>query len=852
MKSDFDSRIIGNQTVSVEEVDSSNQSVSDPNAEMEQHVDDTKADLASANKRLVDKAENYERAQVSPASSEGQLRTLVETIPDLIWLKNAGGVYLSCNTMFENFFGAKEADIVGKTDFDFVNKELAEFFRDHDRKAMAAGKPSVNEEWLTFANDGHRAFVETIKTPMRDANGALIGVLGIARDITDRFHAEEKIKRAAEIQAVLREIAEAAVVSKTLDELYAKVHQSIGRVLPAEMFFVNIKDEAAQEIVVPFCSEKVDFIPQRRPLDKGMTEHVMKLGKAALLSASDIKRLRDSGEYTLERVQNVEVRQNLVAPLIDSKGEPFGTISSVLFDDSQSFQADDVDVFSVIAAQVSMAIERKNVEDALWEMAERNRMLVEQAQDGIVLVSPEGRFITSNNAFLKMLGYSLDELTRLYVFNLVVPAEQPDLPEYMQKIASGAGMLKEWTLIRKDGSIFPTEISARVLSDGRHITIIRDISERRQREQELLQDALLATRVQKALLSLPAESKFLDIHTVFRPLGYVGGDLYFMDWRYEGRLLRGFLVDAPGHGLGTALHTASLHVLLREVNELDLPLTDAMRWLSGRAAEYYGDSVFIGALGFEIDLETRQMQWSCAGIRKIRVATAKQQGVIECPITCKGIGQIENFNKMVMPLEVGDTFYFMTDGIAAMLDELPTTPMENYSEMVGLINKLAENEGRNDDATAVCIRIASLPQSTTRQDGWPKILRINSYGDYQRFKGEVAKILEEVTGKPHSLQEVAVHEALANAMECRDGVPRQHRARLRFNRVGNRLIVRVKTTRMGFAGNAILRRLRSHPEDMFSFGEDASMGRGMPIMLSTSHKMTYNSEGTEVLLAWKL
>ena len=53
-------------------------------------------------------------------------------------------------------------------------------------------------------------------------------------------------------------------------------------------------------------------------------------------------------------------------------------------------------------------------------------------------------------------------------------------------------------------------------------------------------------------------------------------------------------------------------------------------------------------------------------------------------------------------------------------------------------------------------------------------------------------------------------------------------------------------------GNAILRRLRSQPADMFSFGEDASMGRGIPMMLSISHKMTYNSEGTEVLLAWRL
>ena len=102
------------------------------------------------------------------------------------------------------------------------------------------------------------------------------------------------------------------------------------------------------------------------------------------------------------------------------------------------------------------------------------------------------------------------------------------------------------------------------------------------------------------------------------------------------------------------------------------------------------------------------------------------------------------------------------------------------------------------------------------------------------------------------MQEVAVHEALANALECRDGIPRQHRAEICFRRIGNRLSIRVKSSRMGFAGNAILRRLRAKPEELFHYGEDAGMGRGIPIMLSVSDKMTYNNEGTELLLAWKI
>ncbi len=135
-----------------------------------------------------------ERKQInrSLAENEARLRTLVNTIPDLVWLKDVEGVYLFCNPMFERFFGAKNAEIVGKTDYDFVDRELADFFRRHDQIAVEAGKPSSNEEWITCADDGREALLNTIKSPMFDDEGKLIGVLGIARDITDIKRAENE------------------------------------------------------------------------------------------------------------------------------------------------------------------------------------------------------------------------------------------------------------------------------------------------------------------------------------------------------------------------------------------------------------------------------------------------------------------------------------------------------------------------------------------------------------------------------------------------------------------------------------------------------------------------------------
>lgn len=129
--------------------------------------------------------------------NEARLRALMQTIPDLVWLKDLGGNYLACNRQFERLVGAAEARIVGRTDYDFFPRDLADFFREHDRRALAAGKPCINEEWLTFAEGGYHGLFETVKTTMQDNAGVPIGVVGIARDITERHKAEEQRRQLA-------------------------------------------------------------------------------------------------------------------------------------------------------------------------------------------------------------------------------------------------------------------------------------------------------------------------------------------------------------------------------------------------------------------------------------------------------------------------------------------------------------------------------------------------------------------------------------------------------------------------------------------------------------------------------
>jgi len=149
--------------------------------------------------RDIAERKSAEEAEHALRRSEAQLRTVIETLPDMVWLKDPDGVYLTCNHRFERFFGAKRTEIVGKTDYDFVDRELADFFREKDKLAMELGKPSMNEEEITYADDGHRELLETIKTPMYGPKGELIGVLGIARDITERKRLEAGLKEGFEV-----------------------------------------------------------------------------------------------------------------------------------------------------------------------------------------------------------------------------------------------------------------------------------------------------------------------------------------------------------------------------------------------------------------------------------------------------------------------------------------------------------------------------------------------------------------------------------------------------------------------------------------------------------------------------
>ena len=142
-------------------------------------------------------------AKIEAQNERNKLKAILENIPDLLWIKDVNGVFLTCNKRFEDFFGAKEKDIINKTDYDFVDKELADFFTNKDRLAMNSNKPLSNFEELTFAKDGHKEFMQTIKSKVIDSNGNILGVLGIGRDLTELRDKEvELTEQQEELQSI--------------------------------------------------------------------------------------------------------------------------------------------------------------------------------------------------------------------------------------------------------------------------------------------------------------------------------------------------------------------------------------------------------------------------------------------------------------------------------------------------------------------------------------------------------------------------------------------------------------------------------------------------------------------------
>jgi len=157
------------------------------------------------------------------------LVSLINSIPDLIFYKDKNSVYLGCNHAFEGFAGLKAEKLIGLTDLDMFDQEMAKSFRMIDREVMQQGQVRINEQLVHYP-DGRQVLFETLKTPYYDPQGNVLGIIGTGRDITERKKKEADILFLS-YNDVLTTLYNRTYFAEAMKQLEAVCDKSIGLVM---------------------------------------------------------------------------------------------------------------------------------------------------------------------------------------------------------------------------------------------------------------------------------------------------------------------------------------------------------------------------------------------------------------------------------------------------------------------------------------------------------------------------------------------------------------------------------------------------------------------------------------------
>ena len=200
--------------------------------------------------------------------------------------------------------------------------------------------------------------------------------------------------------------------------------------------------------------------------------------------------------------------------------------------------------------------------DALAEERKRNHDLINLASDGIIIADLGGRLTDANEAGCRLHGYSLEEMLTKSIRDLIPPEDNDRLSRQRSQLLDGHTDVDEWTAVRKNGSRFPVEVSAKILPDGRWQGIVRDISERKRTEEALrLSEAAArkATRARDEMLGIVA-------HDLRNPLQVIVANA---------RVLRRAERAENARDIGREIETASrrMNNLIQEL--LDITQLDA-------------------------------------------------------------------------------------------------------------------------------------------------------------------------------------------------------------------------------------------------------------------------------------
>ena len=393
-------------------------------------------------------------------TERSHLRALLRTLPDMVWMKDNHGIYQFCNPGFEPLCGCPEPFIVGKTDYDFVDRERADFFRKHDRIAAEAENPWTFEEWLSYKDGRYTGLFVTTKTAVKDEKGNVLGVLGVAHDITEIRNTQVKLGKRINEQNCLNQVLR---ITEDSEAPLAEMMCRLVETLPPGWFYPELA--AASIEWEGRCFSTANF-------GESAADH----------QQSCLIRLGDTvhGKLTVSYVE----------PCPEQDEGPFLNEERILL--------------AAIAERLGSVIQRRNEIEAGKRREEIFRAIVSQAPDAITLVDAETlAFVEFNDATCNSLGYSREELSQCRLSDIEGEFDSATLHSRVQQHIQ-AGSAHFDTLKRsKDGTLRNVHVSMKaIMLQGRNYlsliwTDITDrvrIQEQLDRERQRLQNIIDGTR----------------------------------------------------------------------------------------------------------------------------------------------------------------------------------------------------------------------------------------------------------------------------------------------------------------------------------------------------------------------
>ena len=421
-------------------------------------------------------ASGHKHASAELAASEIRLRTIVETQAECVKVVAPDGTLLEMNPAGLTMIEADSADqVLGKSVLFLIAPEHREAFRAHTKRVCRGEHGSLEFEIVGLK--GTRRWLESHDAPLPDEKGAIIGALGVTRDITKRKHDER-------VQAATYRIADAVNTTHGLDELLATIHRIVGEVIPATNLFVALFDPATNTISFPYFADELDPAPPA-PMKVGdrstLTEYVLRTGKPLL--ATD--------EVFAEMVKRGEVAQ-VGAASIDWLGVPLmandrciGVLAVQSYSPGVRYRERDAEILRFVSTQVAQAIARKQAEDELRSSEAQLRALVGSMTDVILVLDAEGRYVKIAETGTELLFRPAAELLGRTLHE-VFPRDQADafLALIRRALETHKPVQADYALTLPGQEVhFSATVSP--MGPDTVLWVARDVTEREAREAQL-------------------------------------------------------------------------------------------------------------------------------------------------------------------------------------------------------------------------------------------------------------------------------------------------------------------------------------------------------------------------------